>query len=106
MMTRTRRGIADDDGSDGEVPQFKISRLNRRHICPPSLVTSVWRCCGALVPGATLILRGFFPNWCQIGPFRFNRLRRFSQLTQPPRTPPGGLSTSDGILGKRGPLYG
>src|SRR5262252_358329 len=34
MMTRTRRGIADDDGSDGEVPQFKISRLNRRHIWP------------------------------------------------------------------------
>ena len=33
-MTRTRRGIADDDGSDGEVPQFKISRLNRRHIWP------------------------------------------------------------------------
>jgi hypothetical protein len=34
MMTRTRRGIADDDGSDGEVPQFKISRLNQRHIWP------------------------------------------------------------------------
>ena len=34
MMTRTRRGIADDDGSGGEVPQFKISRLNRRHISP------------------------------------------------------------------------
>src|SRR6516164_419321 len=40
------------------------------------------------VPGATLISRGYFPNWCQIGPFRFNRLRRFSQLTQPPC--PGG----------------
>src|SRR5262249_58351527 len=34
MMTRTRRGIADDDGSDREVPQFKISRLNQRHIWP------------------------------------------------------------------------
>jgi len=49
------------------------------------------RCYGALVPGATLISRDYFPNWCQIGPFRFNRLRRFSQLTQPPRKPPGGL---------------
>jgi hypothetical protein len=45
------------------------------------------------VPGATLISHGYFSNWCQIGPFRFNRLRRFSQLTLPPRTPPGGLST-------------
>jgi hypothetical protein len=45
-------------------------------------------CGGARVPGATLISRGYFPNWCQIGPFRFNRLRRFSQLTQPPC--PGG----------------
>ena len=38
-MTRTRRGIADDDGSAGEVPQFKISRLNRRHILPTKPLT-------------------------------------------------------------------
>ena len=39
MVTRTRRGIADDDGSAGEVPQFKISRLNRRHISPTKPLT-------------------------------------------------------------------
>src|SRR5215469_521359 len=54
-------------------------------------------------PRATLISRDYFPNWCQIGPFRFNRLRRFSQLTQPPRTPRGPfpIGASDKTWGRR-----
>ena len=38
-----------------------------------------------------MISHDYFPNQCKIGLFCFNRLRRFSQLTQPRRTPPGGL---------------
>ena len=52
MMTRTRRGIADDDGSAGEVPQFKISRLNRRHISPTKPLTqgmALLRCVSPLL---------------------------------------------------------
>ena len=48
-----------------------------------------------------MISRDYFPNWCQIGPFRFNRLRRFSQLTQPPC--PGGPHSDNGTsFGTRG----
>ena len=37
-------------------------------------------------PRHLIVFARLFPNWCQIGPFRFNRLRRFSQLSRPFRT--------------------